>query len=70
LIDKSQLAMKTIYKSIKSMSFLVGLLALLFITSCGGGDDEDSQPDDANAYLNENVTLPAGSFTVSADQIT
>ncbi|WP_424962152.1 hypothetical protein [Ekhidna sp.] len=62
--------MKTLYNSIKILSLLLGFSTLLFITSCGGGDDGDAAPDDANAYLNENVSLPAGSFTVSADQVT
>ncbi|MEQ8628212.1 hypothetical protein [Ekhidna sp.] len=62
--------MKTLYNSIKTLSLLLGFSTLLFITSCGGGDDGDTAPDDANAYLNENISLPAGSFTVSADQVT
>ena len=63
--------MKTSYNTIKVLSLLVGFSVLLFTTGCGSdGDDGGSQPDDANAYLNDNITLPAGSFRVSADQIT
>lgn len=62
--------MKTLYKSIKILSLVLGLSALILVTSCGGDSDGDAQPDDANAFLNENVTLPPGSFRVSADQVT
>ncbi|MEO9869910.1 hypothetical protein [Ekhidna sp.] len=62
--------MKTLYHSIKFFSAIICISTLLFITSCGSDGDSPAEPDDANAYLNENIILPAGSFTVSVDQIT
>ncbi len=62
--------MKTLYNSIKLLSTTLSLTTLIFITSCGGDSDEDAEPDDANAYLNENIILPPGSIRVSAGQVT
>lgn len=62
--------MKTLYKSIKLLSISLSFLTLLFIASCGGDSDSPAQPDDANAYLNDNIILPPGSIRVSADQVT
>lgn len=62
--------MKTIQPIFKILSLMLAFSALIFITSCGGGSDSTPQADDANAYLNDNLILPPGSFRVDASQTT